>query len=137
VRVDESTVKAYHNICPHRDIALADGCGAFGNSQIMCPFYDWRWNLLGENQFVLERQEFCNGQLQASDVALRQVKVAVAFHVPATHTRSLRRPVRKSSVASASRRSSRIRTFSMKTTPLATDVSSAARNADARPCQCA
>jgi phenylpropionate dioxygenase-like ring-hydroxylating dioxygenase large terminal subunit len=43
----------------------------------MCPFHGWRWNLLGENQFVLERQEFRGGQLQQSDVALKQVKVAV------------------------------------------------------------
>ena len=77
VRVDESTVKAYHNVCPHRGTALGEGCGKFENSQIMCPFHGWRWNLSGENKFVLERQEFRGGQLQASDVALKQVKVAV------------------------------------------------------------
>lgn len=77
VRADESTVKAYHNVCPHRGTALGDGCGKFENSQIMCPFHGWRWNLHGENQFVLERQEFRGGQLQNSDVALKQVKVAV------------------------------------------------------------
>lgn len=77
VRVDEATVKAYHNVCPHRGTALGEGCGKFENAQIMCPFHGWRWNLSGENQFVLERQEFRGGQLQASDVALKQVKVAV------------------------------------------------------------
>ncbi|GFE79872.1 hypothetical protein GCM10011487_18720 [Steroidobacter agaridevorans] len=77
VRADESTVKAYHNVCPHRGTALGEGCGKFENSQIMCPFHGWRWNLHGENQFVLERQEFRGGQLQNSDVALKQVKVAV------------------------------------------------------------
>lgn len=77
VRADESTVKAYHNVCPHRGTALGEGCGKFENSQIMCPFHGWRWNLQGENQFVLERQEFRGGQLQNSDVALKQVKVAV------------------------------------------------------------
>jgi phenylpropionate dioxygenase-like ring-hydroxylating dioxygenase large terminal subunit len=77
VRVDESTVKAYHNVCPHRGTALGEGCGKFENSQIMCPFHGWRWNLQGENKFVLERQEFRGDQLQASDVALKQVKVAV------------------------------------------------------------
>ncbi len=77
VRVDEATVKAYHNACPHRGTALGEGCGKFEGGQIMCPFHGWRWNLAGENQFVLERQEFRNGQLQPSDVALKQVKVAV------------------------------------------------------------
>jgi hypothetical protein len=43
----------------------------------MCPFHGWRWNLAGENQFVLERQEFRNGQLRDSDVALKEVKVAL------------------------------------------------------------
>ncbi len=77
VRADESTVKAYHNVCPHRGTALGEGCGKLDHSQIICPFHGWRWNLHGENQFVLERQEFRGGQLQNSDVALKQVKVAV------------------------------------------------------------
>ncbi|MFC4314534.1 SRPBCC family protein [Steroidobacter flavus] len=77
VRADESTVKAYHNVCPHRGTALGEGCGKLEHSQIICPFHGWRWNLQGENQFVLERQEFRGGQLQNSDVALKQVKVAV------------------------------------------------------------
>jgi phenylpropionate dioxygenase-like ring-hydroxylating dioxygenase large terminal subunit len=75
VRSDSSTVKAYHNACPHRGTALGVGCGKFDNSQIMCPFHRWRWNLSGENQFVLERQEFRGGQLQPSDVALKQLHV--------------------------------------------------------------
>lgn len=77
VRADESTVKAYHNFCPHRGTALADGCGTFENNRIICPFHGWRWDLNGRNQFVLERQEFRNGQLQAGDVALKEVHCVV------------------------------------------------------------
>lgn len=40
----------------------------------MCPFHGWRWNFQGQNQFVLERQEFRQGELRDSDVALREVK---------------------------------------------------------------
>ena len=29
VRVDQSTIKAYYNVCPHRGTALAAGCGRF------------------------------------------------------------------------------------------------------------
>ncbi|HKY93114.1 MAG TPA: aromatic ring-hydroxylating dioxygenase subunit alpha [Nevskiaceae bacterium] len=73
VRVDESTVKAYHNVCPHRGTALGQGCGHFATGRIQCPFHGWRWHLDGRNEFVLERQEFRGGQLRDSDVALREV----------------------------------------------------------------
>src|ERR1700722_18399821 len=74
VRADQTTVKAYHNVCPHRGTALAQGCGHFPSNRIMCPFHGWRWNFQGQNQFVLERQEFRQGELRDSDVALREVK---------------------------------------------------------------
>jgi phenylpropionate dioxygenase-like ring-hydroxylating dioxygenase large terminal subunit len=77
VRVDETTIKAYHNVCPHRGTALAQGSGRFGSCRIVCPFHGWRWDLAGNNQFILERQEFRDGQLRDSDVALRSVQVAL------------------------------------------------------------
>jgi nitrite reductase/ring-hydroxylating ferredoxin subunit len=77
VRVDSATVKAYHNFCPHRGTALGEGCGKFDNGRIICPFHGWRWDLRGRNQYVLERQEFRNGQLRDSDVALKEVKLAL------------------------------------------------------------
>jgi phenylpropionate dioxygenase-like ring-hydroxylating dioxygenase large terminal subunit len=77
VRVDETTVKAYHNVCPHRGTALTQGSGRFGSCRIVCPFHGWRWDLAGNNQFILERQEFRGGQLRDRDVALRCVQVAL------------------------------------------------------------
>jgi len=74
VRVDADTVKVYHNVCPHRGTALSEGgAGHFRNCKIICPFHGWRWNLEGQNEYVLERGEFRNGQLRDSDVALREV----------------------------------------------------------------
>lgn len=73
VRVDADTIKAYHNACPHRGTALSDGCGHFKNGKIICPFHGWRWDLMGKNEFVLERHEFRGGALSDSDVALREV----------------------------------------------------------------
>lgn len=74
VRVDADTIKAYHNVCPHRATALSPGgCGHFQNGKIICPFHGWRWNLAGHNEYVLERGEFRGGQLRDSDVALREV----------------------------------------------------------------
>jgi phenylpropionate dioxygenase-like ring-hydroxylating dioxygenase large terminal subunit len=77
VRADVDTVKAYRNACPHRGTALADGCGSFPNQRIVCPFHGWRWDLNGNNKLVLDRQEFRGGELQDSDVALRQLPVVV------------------------------------------------------------
>ena len=77
VRVDAETVKAYRNFCPHRGTALAEGCGKFDDGRIVCPFHGWRWDLHGHNKLVLERQEFRNGELRDSDVALRELKSVV------------------------------------------------------------
>lgn len=77
VRVDEDTVKAYYNACPHRGTALSEGCGSFEKEQIMCPFHGWKWDLKGCNHFIMEPQEFKGGNLIASDVALREINVEV------------------------------------------------------------
>lgn len=78
VRVDADTIKVYHNACPHRGTALSNGgCGHFKGGKIICPFHGWRWNLEGQNQYVLERSQFRGGKLQDSDVALREVQHAV------------------------------------------------------------
>lgn len=73
VRVDETNVKAYYNFCPHRGTTLGDGCGHFKDGKIICPFHGWRWDLNGNIKMVLERNEFNNGKLQDSDVAMRAV----------------------------------------------------------------
>lgn len=77
VRSDESTIKTYHNFCPHRGTSLSEGCGHFEKGRIICPFHGWKWDLQGTNHFVLERQEFRDGKLQNSDVALREVHSVV------------------------------------------------------------
>jgi len=77
VRVDRDTVKAYHNVCPHRGTALADGAGCFANGNIICPFHGWRWNTSGENQYVLSREEFRDGKLRDTDVALKPIHCVV------------------------------------------------------------
>ncbi len=73
VRVDADTVKAYYNVCPHRGTTLGDGCGHYEGGRIICPFHGWRWDLAGNIQLVLERNEFAGGRLEDSDVAMREV----------------------------------------------------------------
>jgi nitrite reductase/ring-hydroxylating ferredoxin subunit len=58
VRVDEATIKAFHNVCPHRATALAAGSGRFQLETIVCPFHGWKWTLTGVSAFVLDREEF-------------------------------------------------------------------------------
>lgn len=77
VRVDENTIKAYHNVCPHRGTALGQGCGHFEDNRIKCPFHGWRWDLEGQIKFVLEREQFRGGELRDSDVALKEIKTVV------------------------------------------------------------
>jgi phenylpropionate dioxygenase-like ring-hydroxylating dioxygenase large terminal subunit len=77
VRVDEDTIKAYHNVCPHRGTALAEGAGTFDHGNIICPFHGWRWDTKGNNCYVLSREEFHGGKLQNSDVALKSLNCEV------------------------------------------------------------
>jgi len=74
VRTDESTIKAYHNVCPHRGTALTEGAGTFDHGNIICPFHGWRWDTEGNNQYVLAREEFHGGKLCNADVALKQLQ---------------------------------------------------------------
>ena len=75
VRIDETTIKAYHNVCPHRATALAQGTGRFQLEQIVCPFHGWKWNLQGESTYVLYPGEFNGGCLKGEDVHLKEVHV--------------------------------------------------------------
>ncbi|MFV8819620.1 aromatic ring-hydroxylating oxygenase subunit alpha [Haliea sp. E17] len=77
VRVNEQDIKAYYNFCPHRGTALGEGCGHFQDGRIICPFHGWRWNLEGQVQMVLGREEFAGGQLRDEDVAMREVHCEV------------------------------------------------------------
>jgi nitrite reductase/ring-hydroxylating ferredoxin subunit len=76
-RVDEHTVKAYNNACPHRGTALAEDSGTFEKCRIICPFHGWRWGIDGKNQYVLEKHQFRGGNLQSDDVALKEVAVEI------------------------------------------------------------
>lgn len=77
VRAEDDTVKAFHNVCPHRGTALTEGAGTFAHGNIICPFHGWRWNTEGDNQYVLARDEFHGGKLCNADVALKPVRCEV------------------------------------------------------------
>lgn len=77
VRVNADTVKAYHNVCPHRATSLAVGSGRYQLEQIICPFHGWKWNLQGKNTFVPDLSEFRGGCMKQSDVDLKDVHVRI------------------------------------------------------------
>ncbi len=77
VRVAEDDIRAYHNVCPHRGTALAEGCGNFEHGNIICPFHGWRWDVEGNNRYVLAREEFQGGKLQDSAIALKPLRCEI------------------------------------------------------------
>ncbi|WP_439135210.1 aromatic ring-hydroxylating oxygenase subunit alpha [Pseudomaricurvus sp.] len=77
VRAEDDSIKAYYNFCPHRGTALGEDCGHFKDGKIICPFHGWRWDLSGNIQMVLGRDEFAGGQLQDKDVSMREVHCRV------------------------------------------------------------
>jgi phenylpropionate dioxygenase-like ring-hydroxylating dioxygenase large terminal subunit len=75
VRVDDATVRAYHNACRHRATQLATGTGTFADGRIICPFHGWRWNIEGENTFVYGAHTFTADQLAPAELCLREARV--------------------------------------------------------------
>ncbi len=52
VRGDDSTLRAFHNVCRHRGARIVEGTGRCGSQGLMCPFHGWRYRLDGSLQFV-------------------------------------------------------------------------------------
>ena len=73
-RIDERTIKAYHNACRHRGVQLLSDRGNRPNG-IRCPFHGWSWNLNGECTFVFTPEAFDNRNLDRNDLRLRECRV--------------------------------------------------------------
>src|SRR5882724_4149370 len=63
VRSAPDTLKAYHNVCPHRGRRLVSTVPgdnrACGNKRsFVCPFHGWTFDLGGKNTFVLDPQDW-------------------------------------------------------------------------------
>jgi phenylpropionate dioxygenase-like ring-hydroxylating dioxygenase large terminal subunit len=75
VRQADGTLKAFHNVCPHRATQLCKGSGRAGGGQIVCPFHGWRWNLDGTNSLVYGAEGFDPECLRPDDIRLQEVQV--------------------------------------------------------------
>lgn len=71
----KSGVKAFHNACRHRGVALVDGPGNCAKEGLICPFHGWRWNADGENTFVFGRRIFSEDVLDAAEINLKPVRI--------------------------------------------------------------
>jgi phenylpropionate dioxygenase-like ring-hydroxylating dioxygenase large terminal subunit len=79
VRTAPQTLKAYHNVCPHRGRRLVStppganrACG--NRSRFVCGFHGWAFNLDGKNTHVLDKQDW-KGCLTEERTSLAEVKV--------------------------------------------------------------
>ncbi len=76
-RSDDSTIKAFHNVCPHRGRRLVDTPDGERNAkgrrnQFICAYHGWRFNQAGENTHIPEKQDW-NGALDdCADLAAVQ-----------------------------------------------------------------
>jgi len=79
VRTAPDTIRAYHNVCPHRGRRLVDvpaGCnGAKGSGKrFACGFHAWSFDLEGRNNFILDRDDW-QGTLTEERTCLTPVNV--------------------------------------------------------------
>lgn len=75
VHQQDSSLKAFFNVCPHRATQIAKGEGTFQGGQMTCPFHGWRWNLDGSSSFVYGEQGFAPECVKRNELALRECKL--------------------------------------------------------------
>jgi phenylpropionate dioxygenase-like ring-hydroxylating dioxygenase large terminal subunit len=72
VRSGPDEISAFHNVCAHRGKRLASGCGHA--TLFRCSYHAWRYNLKGENTFVLDKSDWGDA-LTTARLNLPRVKV--------------------------------------------------------------
>ncbi len=79
VRNAPDSIKAYHNVCPHRGRRLINAAngknGACGKKRaFVCGFHGWTYDLNGKNTYILDKDDW-KGVLQEERTSLYEVKV--------------------------------------------------------------
>ena len=72
VRAADLALHAFYNTCLHRGRRLTEGCGAFADGAITCPYHSWTYALDGRLIDVPDREEFVG---LPDDLALAGVRV--------------------------------------------------------------
>lgn len=95
MRVDADTIKAYHNHCRHRGVALARSSGT-SIGGFICPFHGWRWDRSGKSTFVYTRNAFAEENLCAADLDLVEVRCEVWAYCAFINLDAEAKPLRES-----------------------------------------
>jgi phenylpropionate dioxygenase-like ring-hydroxylating dioxygenase large terminal subunit len=72
VRTAADKIQAHYNVCQHRGRRLTEGCGH--TAQFYCRFHGWRWDLNGDNAYVLDPEDWGTA-LNPDNLRLKTVKV--------------------------------------------------------------
>jgi phenylpropionate dioxygenase-like ring-hydroxylating dioxygenase large terminal subunit len=72
VRTAADRIEAFYNVCQHRGRRLTEGCGH--TAQFYCRFHGWRWDLNGENAYVLDPEDW-GSALNKDNLRLKRVQV--------------------------------------------------------------
>jgi phenylpropionate dioxygenase-like ring-hydroxylating dioxygenase large terminal subunit len=71
VRNQEGQLHAMHNVCAHRGMRLAEGCGNY--KRLYCPYHGWTYDLDGQLRGV--PYEKCLPGMDKASIRLRQAQV--------------------------------------------------------------
>jgi phenylpropionate dioxygenase-like ring-hydroxylating dioxygenase large terminal subunit len=74
VRVDDKTIKAYHNACRHRGVQLVKDRGSCPDG-FTCPFHGWQWGTDGTCKFVYSPQLFDRENLNKGELRLLECRL--------------------------------------------------------------
>jgi phenylpropionate dioxygenase-like ring-hydroxylating dioxygenase large terminal subunit len=74
VRGEDEKLKAYHNVCPHRGRALADGTGS--TKEFRCGYHGWRFDLDGNSVYVQDEEDW-SGTICRTDLKLHEVQIDI------------------------------------------------------------
>ncbi|HLN15938.1 MAG TPA: aromatic ring-hydroxylating dioxygenase subunit alpha [Acidimicrobiales bacterium] len=73
VRAEDMGVRAFHNVCRHRGVRLAQGRGS-RRGGFVCPFHGWCYGTDGRNTRVTQSGAFSEHNLQAAELDLTPVR---------------------------------------------------------------
>jgi phenylpropionate dioxygenase-like ring-hydroxylating dioxygenase large terminal subunit len=71
-RAKDGAVRAFHNICQHRQAPIAEGCGIA--NRLSCPYHAWTYNLDGTISGVPGQEGF--PEAREAGIALRRLPAA-------------------------------------------------------------
>lgn len=74
VRVGEESIRAYHNLCPHRGLPIFSGEGD-GGRFVTCPYHQWSFRITGELASLPQREQFSGADLDC--VSLAEVDLGI------------------------------------------------------------